>query len=371
MASSTRIFSFGLGATPSRSLIKGLARTTNGRAVFIPPNTNIEEYVSEQLQKAVRRCVTNVRVQWNLGIGVESIPNQLPQAYLNDRLIVYALANNQSILLTSKSSIEIRTDQSYYRLNIADSDRIRTTNQMIERLAAKALIVQLEHNKYPSTNSKTVRFQHIDNGSDFAENQILGTKQQRKQRIIDLSLKYNILSPYTVFVGIEKHLTRITSHEIPITTSVQSLIYTVDRPIEDSMPALRYTTSTRFDTSLLQDTHADQHENIASTNSISVIDHLIQNQNTDGLWYFASNNELIEDLTGKPLAAFKTSDPYYDESIVVAAIIVVQLELEFAALRSIWEDMVEKARRRLIDLLHNNWKEIVILFRDIRMTLNQ
>ncbi|CAF0995209.1 unnamed protein product [Adineta ricciae] len=371
MASSTRIFSFGLGATPSRSLVKGLARTTNGRAVFIPPNTGIEEYVSEQLQKAIRRCITNVRVQWNLGIDVESIPNQLPQAYLNDRLIIYALANNQSIPLTSKSSIEIRTDQSYYRLDIADSDRIRTTNQMIERLAAKALILQLEHNKYSSTNSKTVRFQHIDDEKNFAENQVLGTKQQRKQRIIDLSLKYNILSPYTVFIGIEKYLTRTTSHEIPIEISVQSLIHTVDRSIEDSMPPFRYTTSTCFDSSLLHDSHADQHESIASINSVSAIDHLIQNQTADGLWYFPSNSELIEDLTGKPLAAFKTSDPYLDQSIVVAAIIVVQLESKFAALRSVWENMVEKARRRLIDLLHNDWKEIVILFRDIRMSLNQ
>ncbi|CAF1502148.1 unnamed protein product [Rotaria sordida] len=49
MATSTRIFSFGLGHSPSRSLVKGLTRATNGRFVFIPPNSSVEIHVGEQL----------------------------------------------------------------------------------------------------------------------------------------------------------------------------------------------------------------------------------------------------------------------------------------------------------------------------------
>ena len=41
MSTSSRIFSFGLGHAPSRSLIKGLARSTNGRFVFIPSVTSV------------------------------------------------------------------------------------------------------------------------------------------------------------------------------------------------------------------------------------------------------------------------------------------------------------------------------------------
>ncbi|CAF4753473.1 unnamed protein product, partial [Rotaria sp. Silwood2] len=39
MSSNTRIFSFGLGHSPSRSLVKGLARATNGYCVFVPPKS--------------------------------------------------------------------------------------------------------------------------------------------------------------------------------------------------------------------------------------------------------------------------------------------------------------------------------------------
>jgi hypothetical protein len=54
MSTSTRIFSFGLGRSPSRSLVKGLARATNGRFVFIPPDTNVDVYVGEQLEKSLQ-----------------------------------------------------------------------------------------------------------------------------------------------------------------------------------------------------------------------------------------------------------------------------------------------------------------------------
>src|SRR5579871_1157217 len=97
MSTFTRIFSFGLGTSPSRSLVKGLARSTNGRFVFIPPNSNVDIYVGEQLQKALQSCITNVHVQWNLGVNVQSAPTQLPPVYANDRLIVYALTNDKTI----------------------------------------------------------------------------------------------------------------------------------------------------------------------------------------------------------------------------------------------------------------------------------
>ncbi|CAF3448731.1 unnamed protein product [Rotaria sp. Silwood1] len=94
MATSTRIFSFGLGHSPSRSLVKGLARATNGCFVFIPPNTSVDIHVGEQLQKALQSYISGIQVDWNLGTTVMSTPTRIPPVYANDRLIVYALAND-------------------------------------------------------------------------------------------------------------------------------------------------------------------------------------------------------------------------------------------------------------------------------------
>ncbi|CAF2625252.1 unnamed protein product [Rotaria sp. Silwood2] len=71
MASSTRIFSFGLGKPPSQSLVKCFARSTNGRFVFVPPNSSVDIYVGEQLQRALQPCITNIHVNWNLDVNVQ------------------------------------------------------------------------------------------------------------------------------------------------------------------------------------------------------------------------------------------------------------------------------------------------------------
>jgi hypothetical protein len=210
MSTSTRIFSFGLGRSPSRSLIKGLARATNGRFVFIPPDTNVDVYVGEQLEKALQSSITNIQVKWNLGRNVTKVPTKTPPVYVNDRLIVYALANddNESHVFYHNSSVELYNDQ--HRIGEAKVTRILNVsdNGTIGRLAAKALILELQHSKLSLLNNKSgsrqARFE--EQAEQEREKLMNDEKEERKKRIIELSLKYNILSPYTAFVGIEKRV---------------------------------------------------------------------------------------------------------------------------------------------------------------------
>ncbi|CAF1302401.1 unnamed protein product [Rotaria sordida] len=226
MASSTRIFSFGLGHSPSRSLVKGLARSTNGRFVFIPPNSTVDVYVGEQLQKALQRCITNVGVKWNFSTAVvETIPNQLPPVYAKDRLIVYGLLDDKSIPFDHNSSVELQVDQQ--QLSVARISRTPSIseNGMIARLAAKALILELQHAKRPAkrttVGSRQSRFQ--DNLEESNDSTISKPKEIEKKRIIELSLKHKILSPHTAFIGIEKRTDGNNAHmalrEVPIQIS--------------------------------------------------------------------------------------------------------------------------------------------------------
>ena len=70
-------------------------------------------------------------------------------------------------------------------------------------------------------DSKQVRFTDIH---DFSKgNQIIQSEDNCKQHIIDLSLRYNILCPYTAFIGIEKHLdNNPISGEVPILLSTNN-----------------------------------------------------------------------------------------------------------------------------------------------------
>ncbi|CAF3721594.1 unnamed protein product [Rotaria sp. Silwood1] len=220
MASTSRIFSFGLGQSPSGSLVKGLARSTNGQFTFIPPNTSVDSSVCEQLRRALQPCVTNVHIKWNLGVEVQNAPRQLPPVYFNDRLIAYGLIDDKTIPFKHDSSVELETHPNHHQLAIAQVNRVPTVsdNGTIARLAAKALILELQHEKVLSKGFTTQpRFQAM---SLSKEEEMM----MKKQHIIELSLKYSILSPYTAFVGIEKRINENNSDmvlcEVPIQISM-------------------------------------------------------------------------------------------------------------------------------------------------------
>ncbi len=236
MVTSTRIFSFGLGHSPSRSLVKGLARATNGRFVFIPPNASVDVYVGEQLQKALQPCITNVQVKWNLGVPVQSAPTHSQPVYVNDRLIAYALVDDTTTPFDHNSYVELQTEFDHRSLGVAKIDHIPSVsnNGTIARLAAKTLLLELQHAKLPSSNTKIMktgstqsRFREFQETTTTNEEKMETSSEETiKQRMIALSLKYNILSPHTAFVSIEKRSNGnnadMVLREVPIQISAGS-----------------------------------------------------------------------------------------------------------------------------------------------------
>ncbi|CAF2642334.1 unnamed protein product [Rotaria sp. Silwood2] len=206
--------------------LKGVARSTNGRFVFIPPNTTVDVHVEEQLQKALQRCITNVKVKWNLSTSVvETVPNRLPPVYAKDRLIVYGLFDDKLYPFDHNSSVELHVDQ--HQLSIARIRQIPSIseNGTIARLATKALILKLQYAKLPAktttVGSLQSRFQ--GNVEESNDSKISELKEIEKKRLIELSVKYKILSPHTAFIGIEKRInednTKMLLREIPIQIS--------------------------------------------------------------------------------------------------------------------------------------------------------
>ncbi|CAF1033410.1 unnamed protein product [Adineta steineri] len=434
MATSTRIFSFGLGQSPSRALVKGLARTTNGRFVFIPPNSSVDLYVGEQLQKALQPRITNVHAKWNLGTPVQTAPTQLPPVYVNDRLIVYGLLEDKTVPFDHNSSVELQIGSDHRSIGMAKINHIPSvsSNETIARLAAKALILELQHAKLPSSNTKTgstqARFQELQKAMETKEEQMeTSSEETTKQRIITLSLKYNILSPHTAFVGIEKRTntsnTDMILREIPIqisaddqhlqrsgsgrgfgglglgrggacrhrkilrdpviprsgnpivTRSVTSsatahvsnsslvLSKKKQRRVGETTVNQHYSVllsaeasvSDEDDADALSDTLLKRKKKTSSikeiwpSNDDDVVRHLIDKQKFDGLWDLDS--QAVQNLTGKTLAEFLQNNSQIEQQVLISAIVVVVLETRFASLRTMWHGIVQKARKRLVDLL--------------------
>ncbi|CAF1446394.1 unnamed protein product [Adineta steineri] len=429
MATSTRIFSFGLGQSPSRSLVKGLARATNGRFVFIPPNVNVDIYVGEQLQKALQPCITNVHVKWNLGVPVQTAPTHSPPVYVNDRLIIYALLDDKTTVFDHNSSVELQTGSDHHSLGVAKINRIPniSNNGILARLAAKALILELQHSKLPSSTtskvtsgSKQSRFQELQETTTTTNVEKMETSSEEtiKQQIIALSLKYNILSPHTAFVGIEKRTNGnnadMVLREVPIQISAddqhlqiptQQLFFagagggarhsmmmssTTSRKrsvamlsmSSCAMPQMK-SSQLRFGDSMSFADCADgadlsyslssmtkkkaekksSEKEIWPSNDQDIVRYLINKQKFDGLWDLDSNT--IKNLTGKTLGEFVSGNSEVESQILVSAIIIAALEKNFAALTTMWFGIVQKARKRVIDLFGGDSKKLDQLLENI------
>ncbi|CAF1094814.1 unnamed protein product [Adineta steineri] len=201
MALTTRIFSFGLGPTSSRSLVKGIARATNGHFVFIAPNDTVDHDVATQLRRALQPSLVNGQLQW-LGLwpnGYQA-PKTIPPVYKNDRVLVYTLFDKfyfygQSASVKFSANNRLIGNSSLNRNDILNGNTIR-------RLAAKALIQELLHK---------------------GDTEYINSNITVKQRIIGLSLAHQILSPYTAFVGIETSRSgqsnALQSRHVPIQVS--------------------------------------------------------------------------------------------------------------------------------------------------------
>ncbi|CAF4099496.1 unnamed protein product [Rotaria sp. Silwood2] len=436
MASSTRIFSFGLGKPPSQSLVKGLARSTNGRFVFVPPNSSVDIYVGEQLQRALQPCITNINVSWNLGVNVQiqTAPKKLPPVYLNDRLIVYALTNDTTIPFDHDSSVELQIEPNHRSIGVAKVNQIPSVidNGTIARLAAKALILELQHTKLPLSTIKKVkagsaqaRFQNVV-ASDAEKMEVSSDEQTTKQRIIELSLKYNILSPHTAFIGIEKRTNANNAdmmlREVPIEISAddqhlftpsrfpclggairhsagyglgagggfrgRGATATVQRRQKESnmmmSSAATSSCSAPMDLSrrpslkkravqidaedLVRESGIIHQSNeVWPSTDQDIVRYLINKQKFNGLWNL--DDDTIKNLTGKSLSVFQSTNPNIDNQILISIIIISILETRFAAFSSLWHGVVQKARKQLSDLIGKDSKHFNTLFDDIRKQL--
>jgi Ca-activated chloride channel family protein len=87
-ASTTRIYSFGIGAGVSEHLVRSLARVTRGACELVFPGERVEPKVLRQLGRVRTPVFDDVRLEWP-GLSVEPAPATCPPVYLGDRLIVY------------------------------------------------------------------------------------------------------------------------------------------------------------------------------------------------------------------------------------------------------------------------------------------
>ena len=208
-AADTRIFTFGIGASASHHLVRGLARAGAGVAELIHPGERIEPKVVRQFGRLLSPALTNVNITWD-GLDVTQAPSVIPPVFSGGRLLLYALLKKpiadgqprRAQLTANAPSGPIGFD---VHIDPANPGAGRT----VATLAARARIRELEE----SPEWMTTR------GSRQSDRKASALTQE----IIALSTRYNLVSRETSFVAIERRDTPVQGdiqlRRIPIALS--------------------------------------------------------------------------------------------------------------------------------------------------------
>ncbi|KAM5191383.1 von Willebrand factor A domain-containing protein 5A-like [Mantella aurantiaca] len=178
-----RCFTFGIGEGASTSLIKGMARAGSGTFEFITGKDRMQPKVLRVLRWSLQPPVKDISLTWTLPSRVEAIIfSNIPTAmFQGQRSIVYSQLKGKvegeaegEVCLQYKFQDEIVKNDLRFLLNLKNVER-----PTIHRLAAKALISELEH----GTESES---------------------EEVKKKILETSLQSGVVSSLTAYVAINK-----------------------------------------------------------------------------------------------------------------------------------------------------------------------
>lgn len=103
MSTHTRIFPIGFDLSVNRSLLKRFARITHGKSIFIPPDSPVELYIADQLQRILHSIYTQINIRWTCRTGTNLTQYVSPihppdTIFAETEFLVYALFNHDEFI---------------------------------------------------------------------------------------------------------------------------------------------------------------------------------------------------------------------------------------------------------------------------------
>ncbi len=184
----TRLFSFGVGDDVNTELLDTLAEENRGLVSYVRPEERIDEEVSSLYTKIQTPVLTDLEIDFGKVMVEEMYPPQIPDLFAGSQLILAGryrlpegISGREQIELTGKVGSQTKTYQ--YQVNF-DPDVVSPEgHSFIPRLWAARkigyLLAQIRHQ---------------------------GENDEWVEAVIQLSLQYGIITPYTSFLIEEEEI---------------------------------------------------------------------------------------------------------------------------------------------------------------------
>jgi Ca-activated chloride channel family protein len=183
---SIRIFSFGVGEDVSKSLLTNLSAQNHGYAQFIKSDDSISTIVNNQFTRISKPVMKDIAISINGLRTWDQYPKTLSDLFWGSQIVQYGLYDNKGTFDVKLAGTILNQAVEYHQ-NIAFTDTSRQY-RFVPRLWAKS---------------------KIDYLLDLI--QVYGELPELVKQVTDLSLQFQILTPYSAFyvdptkpTGVEK-----------------------------------------------------------------------------------------------------------------------------------------------------------------------
>ncbi|KAL6058963.1 von Willebrand factor A domain-containing protein 5A [Balamuthia mandrillaris] len=219
-AKSTRVFSFGIGSGASPHLVNGLARAGNGQAEFIESGERLEAIIMRQLKRALQPVLKQPKVEWGPTLTpclLRETESSSQPIFDGEKVLHYAFFDGEKLMTAEGSEEQLQKiiQEEVFLSAVVDKEeegrkelrfglksayhhasspeRRKVADGMIHRLAARSFIREL-----------------------------VKDKEANKEEIINLGLKYSLVSQFTSFIAVHEN-------EEAVMGSMRSAIISDDR----------------------------------------------------------------------------------------------------------------------------------------------
>ena len=187
-SSNTRLFSFGVGYDVNTELLDTLAEENRGLVSYVRPEERIDEEVSSLYMKIQTPVLTDLKIDFGEVLVDELYPSEIPDLFAGSQLLLTGrfrlpegVSGRELIQLTGKVGSRIKTYQ--YEVNFDPDVASPEGHSFIPRLWAARKIGYL-----------LTQIRHQGENAEWVE------------AVIQLSLQYGIITPYTSFLIEEEEI---------------------------------------------------------------------------------------------------------------------------------------------------------------------
>jgi hypothetical protein len=206
------IFPVAIGENFSFSRLEMLAAYNYGFVTYIDEDDNIKQKMNRLVNKVTQPILKDVQIEYGRADLSEILPQKIPSTYAGSHFFLtgrYANAGQSALSIGGTSTKGMAAHD--FLLEFSSDAHI---NKFVEPLWAKMIIEWLEW-----------------------ELEIYGETEERKSRLIELSLKYNIRCRYTAYVAdYETEYTTGLNEVVQLATIVTKshLVYNYPNPFNPS-----------------------------------------------------------------------------------------------------------------------------------------